>query len=162
MRWLAGFFQRRLITPLLAFLKQGVTPRKLALAVALGFGLGIFPVIGSTILLCTAFAFLLRLNLPAIQLINTFAYPLQLMLYIPFFHAGAFLFRNDPIPFSLDEIFAMLSADLWNTVASLWHANVQAMAAWLLLVTPVMFVIYLGLVPVFNRIVKEENIKFTS
>ena len=85
-RFTRDFFRRRLIQPLMNFLKQGITPTKLALAVSLGFALGIFPVIGSTIILCTVFGFALRLNIPAIQLINGFVYPLQLILYIPFFH----------------------------------------------------------------------------
>ncbi len=158
MRWLARFFRNRLITPLINFLKQGVTPHKLALAVALGFGLGIFPVIGSTILLCTIFSFTLRLNLPAIQLINTFVYPLQLIFYIPFFHAGAWIFRNDPIPFSIDEIFVMLSTDPLHTIASLWQANLQAIMAWLLIIPPLMIALYFILLPIFRRVIKDHEI----
>lgn len=155
-RFTKDFFKRRLIQPLLNFLKQGITPTKLALAVALGFAFGIFPVIGSTIVLCTVFGFALRLNIPAIQLINGFVYPLQLILYIPFFHIGAWLFQTEPIPFSLDEIFSMLANDAWGTIQSLWTANVRAMAAWMLFVTPLAFVLYYISRFVFEKTVSRK------
>ena len=49
-----SFWKRRVVTPLIAQLKQGVTPEKLALTVALGLVLGIFPILGATTLLCGA------------------------------------------------------------------------------------------------------------
>jgi uncharacterized protein (DUF2062 family) len=45
-------------------------PRKISLCIALGFALGVFPVLGMTTLLCAFSAFALRLNLPAIQVVN--------------------------------------------------------------------------------------------
>src|SRR5580698_6163140 len=44
---------RKLIQPFIDLLKQGVTPEKIALTVALGVSLGVTPVIGSTTMLCT-------------------------------------------------------------------------------------------------------------
>ena len=60
-----SFWKRRVVTPLIAQLKQGVTPEKLALTVALGLVLGIFPILGATTLLCGAAAIALRLKLGA-------------------------------------------------------------------------------------------------
>jgi uncharacterized protein (DUF2062 family) len=59
-----------LIRPLIDLLRQGISPKKLALTIALGFWLGVTPVLGSTTILCTLAAVALRLNLPAIQLVN--------------------------------------------------------------------------------------------
>ncbi len=146
-----AFFKRKLIQPLLSFLKQGITPAKLALAVTLGLALGTFPVLGSTILLCTVFGFALRLNIPAIQLINGFVYPLQLAFYIPFFHIGAWFFQTEPIPFSLDEIFIMLANNPWGAIQALWIANVRAMVAWLVLMTPVSIAVYFLLKFLFDK-----------
>ncbi len=158
-RFTQEFFRRRLIQPLLNFLKQGVTPEKLALAVALGFWLGTFPVLGATVLLCAVFGFALRLNIPAIQLVNGFVYPLQLLFYIPFFHVGAWIFQTDPIPFSLEDVFSMLATDFIGTVESLWMANVLAMAAWLVFITPLSTALYWVLKKGFSRIwmIKERS-----
>ena len=145
------FFQKSLVTPLLNLLKQGITPEKLALSVGLGVSLGIFPVIGSTTILCTTFGLMFKVNQVAIQLVNYFAYPLQLVLFIPFFQLGAFLFQTEPLPFSIEDIFSMLTTDTFGAIRVLWMANLRAIAAWMLIGPALCFVIYRILVPVFTR-----------
>jgi uncharacterized protein (DUF2062 family) len=148
---LKTFFQKSLILPLLNLLKQGITPEKLALSVGLGVSLGIFPVIGATTILCTAFGFLFRVNQVAIQLVNYFAYPLQLILFIPFFHLGAWLFQTEPLPFSVEQIFTMLATNTFATIEALWLANLRAVVAWLLVGPLLSFALYRILTPVFAR-----------
>ena len=65
---------RNVLVPIVDLLRQGITPEKIALSIALGAVLGIFPVLGSTTLLCAAAAFILRLNMPAIQVVNFLIY----------------------------------------------------------------------------------------
>ena len=77
-----AFLQRRLVDPLLALLRQGVSPRELALCLALGTTIGLIPVLGVSTLLCALAALMLRLNMPAIQLVNYLLSPLQLILII--------------------------------------------------------------------------------
>ena len=79
-------------------LKEGMSLRKIALCLALGTVLGIFPVLGATTLLCTIAALALRLNLPAIQFVNYMVYPLQLVLLAPFYGAGSWLFNQQNWP----------------------------------------------------------------
>jgi uncharacterized protein (DUF2062 family) len=146
-----NFLKKSLITPLLKLLQEGITPEKLALSVGLGVSLGIFPVIGSTTILCTAFGFIFRVNQVAIQLVNYFAYPLQLALFIPFFHLGAFIFQTEPLPFSVQEIFSMLATDTFATIRALWMANLRAIAAWILIGPALSYLIYRILIPVFTR-----------
>lgn len=69
----------------------GLPPETIALSVAVGLVLGVFPVFGCPTLLCAAAAFVLRLNLPALQLINQLSSPLQLALLIPLGRFGAFV-----------------------------------------------------------------------
>ena len=52
------------------WLSQGVSPRRLALTLALGLAIGCIPVFGISTLVCLAIAFAMRLNLPAIQAAN--------------------------------------------------------------------------------------------
>ncbi len=70
-----GFSSRRLVRPIFDLLRQGVTPEKIALSVALGVTLGVFPVLGSTTAVCALAAFAWQLNLPAIETVNYFIYP---------------------------------------------------------------------------------------
>jgi uncharacterized protein (DUF2062 family) len=70
------------------WLQKGISPRRLALTLALGFAIGCIPVVGIPTLLCAGLALALRLNQPAIQPANYVAMPLQLILIVPFVRMG--------------------------------------------------------------------------
>jgi uncharacterized protein (DUF2062 family) len=137
---------------LLAFLTMGITPERLAFSIALGIALGLVPALGTTTLLCTLAAFLFRLNLTAILLMNYFVYPLQLALLIPFIRAGEWLFGAKHLDLSLELIQNMLKADLWKTVFGLWAATMRAVTVWLLIAPLVVLLIYLLLTPFLRRL----------
>jgi uncharacterized protein (DUF2062 family) len=86
-----GFWRRRVLGLIVAQLSQGITPDRIALTLALGSVLAVFPILGATTFLCAAAALWLRLNQPVIQLVNWLCYPLQLVLLIPFYRAGEWL-----------------------------------------------------------------------
>src|SRR5258708_23509461 len=110
-----------------------MSPEKISLTIALGIILGVTPVLGSTTLLCTMAAIALRLNLPAIQLVNMAVYPVQLILLIPFFKMGAWMFRANASTISLRGVEALARAGVWNALQSLWVVTVHAFVAWLVL-----------------------------
>ena len=148
-----GFFYRRIIEPILNLLRQGITPEKIALSIAFGIALGVFPVIGATTLLCAGAAVVLRLNLPAIQLVNYFVYPLQIALLLPFIRFGEFLFRvRDPIPFSIVQILEMIRTSIPNAISTLWTSTMHAIAAWLLVGPLAVLLMYWALTPALRRL----------
>jgi len=147
-----AFLRRRILEPLKAQLTQGVSPGRLALALALGGALGVLPVLGVTTLVCAVVAAPLRLNQPAIQVANYVAYPLQLLLYLPFFQGGARLFGAPPVGFTLEQIRAELVADLLGTVARYATANLQAVAAWALLAPLPAGLLFLALRALLERL----------
>ncbi len=126
-------FQRRVLVPILDLLRQGITPEKVALSVACGVVLGAFPVIGATTILCALAAIALRLNLPAIQLVNYVAMPLQLALLLPLMRLGELLFRAPRLPFSLAQILEMIRANASHAIATLWVSTMYAIVSWLIL-----------------------------
>jgi uncharacterized protein (DUF2062 family) len=150
-----GFFHRRLVRPILDLLRQGVTPEKIALSLALGMALGVFPVLGSTTALCALAALVLRLNLPAIQIVNYFVYPLQIGLLIPFFRLGERLFRAAHLPLSVPQIYAMMHAGMGNTIRSLWTTTWHAIIVWCLLAPVFTAVAYAILVPALRRVLRK-------
>lgn len=157
-----GFFYRRLILPILNLLRQGITPEKIALSIACGIALGVFPVIGATTLLCAAAAIVLRLNLPAIQLVNYFVSPLQIALLLPFIRFGEFLFRvREPIPFSITQILEMIATSIPNAVGTLWTATMHAIAAWLLVGPFSVLVLYAVLTPALRRLAQLYSLSQT-
>jgi uncharacterized protein (DUF2062 family) len=137
-----GFFHRQVVAPIVVLLTQGITPEKIALSLAFGIVLGVFPVLGSTTVLCAVAALIFQLNLPALQLVNYLIYPMQLFLLVPFIRMGERVFRAPPVELSLTQILAMVRADLPHAISALWLAEVHAMSAWLLIGSPAIFLIY--------------------
>ena len=151
-----NFWHRRLIDPIAALLRQGVTPEKIALSVALGTVLGVFPVLGSTTALCALAALFLQLNLPAIQIVNYFVYPLQIALLIPFFRLGERLFGAPHLPLSVPQIYAMIHADMWGAIRLLWTTSWHAMIVWCLFAPVFAALSYVILVPALRRVLRRQ------
>jgi uncharacterized protein (DUF2062 family) len=157
-----SFFYRRFVRPVLDLLRQGTSPEKIALSIAFGLVLGVFPGIGWTTLLCTVAAVRFGLNLPAVQLVNYFAYPLQLVLLIPFIRAGEMLFRTEKLPLSLVQILNMIRSDMWHSIKVLWLVIVHAMTVWLLLAPPAIYLIYRLLSPVLRKVARAAGVTEAS
>jgi uncharacterized protein (DUF2062 family) len=128
-----AFVRRRVIEPIFDLLRQGVTPEKIALSLAFGLGLGIFPVLGVSTVLCTVIAIVLRLNLPAIQLVNYLASPVQLGLIIPFVRVGEHLLGLAPQPLSISEGFRLMAIGALHAVIVLWDAILHAALGWIVI-----------------------------
>ena len=145
--------RRRLVLPLLGQLRQGVTPEKLAWSLALGLGLGCFPALGVTTGLCFLAGVIFRLNQPALQLVNYLAYPLQLLLLIPFMQAGQRLFGLPPLPLTLPQLQAELASLGASAVIGRYAvASLRGVAVWALLAPPLMFALRLALRPMIARL----------
>jgi uncharacterized protein (DUF2062 family) len=151
-----GFFNRRLVRPILDLLRQGVTPEKMALSLALGGALGVFPAPGCTTLLCAIAAIVLRLNLPAIQIVNYFVYPIQIALLVPFFRLGEKLFRAAHLPVSVPQIYGLIHANTWAAIRLLWTTTLHAIVAWGLMAPAFVGLAYLILTPILRRVLHSE------
>jgi len=152
------FFNRRVLHPIVNLLRQGITPEKIALSIALGIALGVTPVLGSTSILCLLTAVMLRLNLPAIQLVNYFAYPLQFALLIPFIRIGEWLFAVEPIKISLAQILNLIRADVWSAISILWTTTMHALVAWLALGSLGALLIYMLLAPALRKLARSVQV----
>jgi uncharacterized protein (DUF2062 family) len=116
------------------WLRQGISPQRLALTLSLGFAIGCIPVVGIPTLVCSALALALQLNLPAIQAANYVAMPLQLLLIVPFVHLGGRLFA-----FGSGHAIAagtLLHAAPRDLLAQIGGMAGQAVLAWLLIAVP--------------------------
>lgn len=151
-----GFFYRKLVRPLLNLLRQGVTPEKLALSVALGAAFGVFPALGWTTALCAIIALVLKLNLPAIQIVNYFMYPAQIALLLPFFRPGEKLFRAQHLPISISQIYALIHTSVWGAIKLLWATTWHAIVVWVLLAPIFVALIYVVLTPLFRRALRRQ------
>ena len=136
------------------WLNQGVSPRRLALTLALGFAIGCIPLVGLPTLLCITLALSLRLNFPAIQTANYAAMPLQWALMVPFVRLGRWLIppHGGPAfdPRALLHVPALhIASHLATTIGGL---AAQALLAWLLVAIPAVALMTFALTHMFRRI----------
>ena len=151
-----NFLQRRVIKPLVKLLRQGITPEKLALSLALSAALAVIPAFGWSVWLCALAGVAFGLNLPAMQAMNYFLYPAQVALLLPFFRLGEKLFRAPHLPLSVSQIFSMVHANFWGAIKLLWSTTWHAMVVWALLAPFAVGLIYFVLLPIFRRTVKRN------
>jgi len=128
------------------WLSEGISPRRLALTLALGFAVGCIPVVGIPTVLCAGLAVALRLNLPAIQAANYAAMPLQLALIVPFVRMGRWIISARPAPGALVHLPALSIASRMSGLAG------QALLGWLLVAVPAVAVMTAALTLMLRRI----------
>ncbi len=134
------------------FLKEGMSIEKIALGVSLGMVLGIFPVLGSTTVLCAVAAILFRLNQPLIQLVNYAVYPLQLFLLAFFYGVGNWLFNDQNSFVSGTHVVEMLRVDMWGSLAALWDMTLFAVLLWILIGPVLAAILYAALLPAIRKL----------
>ena len=147
-----GWAFRRIALPVLALLRLGASPERLAWSLALGVVIGINPVLGSTTLVCLALAYLLRLNIAASQLANHLVYPLELILLLPFLRLGALVFRSGSLPLSPSELLRQARTRPMALSRELWAWEIHALLIWLLLAAVVAPIVALALTPILRRL----------
>ena len=140
------------------WLSQGISPRRLALTLALGFAVGCIPVVGIPTLLCAALALTLRLNFPAIQAANYAAMPLQLVLIVPFVRLGGWLVAARPAhaaaqpPMQPIVTHSLLHLPVLHAAAWAGGLAGQALLAWLLVAAPAVALMTPALTRMLRRI----------
>ncbi len=134
-------------------LRQGLTPEKLALSIALGIGLSCFPVFGTTTILCTLVALALRLNLPAIQVGNYLGLPLQLALFIPLMRLGERLLRAPRFPVSPQQFLALAKSSPDKTARILLAGQWHAIVGWIIVAPGIVALFHLALRPLMRLLV---------
>jgi uncharacterized protein (DUF2062 family) len=152
--------QRRLLDPFMSLLKAGLSPSSLALTVGLGIAFGLAPTFGITTIVSTAVALRLRLNVAAIQLVCHLLSPVQILLFLPFLRWGAtILGQGEKVAhLTFEQIKHMGSADGWGSVLHLlWRAELGALMLWALAAVPVVAALYVGLQPLFRKLVKRQE-----
>lgn len=143
--------RRKLEQKLAAWLRQGISPRRLALTLALGFTIGCVPVIGIPTVLCAALALVLGLNLPAIQAANYAAMPFQLALIAPFVRLGARFFSFNMRP-AVATATPAVHFSVLQILGDLGGIAGQALFGWLLVALPSALILTGALTLIFSRI----------
>lgn len=151
------FSHKSLAARLLHLLRQGLTPERLALSIALGIGLSCFPIFGTTTILCTIVAIVFRLNLPAIQVGNYLALPLQVALFFPFLRLGERLARAPKMPLSPEQLLALAKTSPDRTAHLLLTGQWHSIVGWLVVSPGIILLSYLIARPLVQLLVRRAN-----
>jgi uncharacterized protein (DUF2062 family) len=147
----AGFLRARLAR-VVAAMDQGHTPEKIALSVALGITLGLFPIFGTTTLLCVGAAVALRLNHPAIQITNQLMYLVQIPLIVVFIRMGESMLGVAPSPFSAASMLAELRAHPILVFERFGAAGLHGILGWAMVAPLVVVLTYAALLPIVRTV----------
>ena len=147
-----SWWRRRLVAPVVAQMMVGISADRIAWAISLGVVLGVFPIMGTTTLVCFVAGWLLRLNQPVLHVFSNLVYPLHLVLILVFIRLGERLFGAAPMSFSIPQLLGKFKDDPLqfgrDFGMSAWHGVV----AWLLIAPAAAYLIKLALMPILRQL----------
>ena len=141
----------KIIHSLSRLLRQGLSPVKLSLVIALGITLSIFPVLGTTTLICTFISLLFNLNLPAMQLANYAAFPLQVILFFPFLKLGETVSKVSLDPLSKVQLISAFDEGFFYAIEKLSYYLMVACLGWALAIIPIFCILYFFLCTILKK-----------
>jgi uncharacterized protein (DUF2062 family) len=147
---LKKYFSKKISTPLLSHLKSGMSVEKVSLTLALGICIGIIPVLGVSTILLTIIALVLRLNIPAIQLVNYGIAVVKYALFVPFLKLGQIIFFRGESHIQFKNILSQYHEDFFGTFKTLWHLNLGGFIVWAIIAVPLGILIYHKSQPFFK------------
>ena len=139
-------------------LKQGTSPEKLSWSVSLGVTLGIFPIMGSTSIVCLVIGHLFKLNQPVVHLFKTMTYPLQLSLILVFIHLGQKLNRVPETPFSITEMLSQFKDSPLQFAKDFGMAALYGIEAWALCAIILIPAVYFISLPPLRKMITTYKI----
>lgn len=147
-----GRWPRWLVAPILSQLSQGTSPDKLAWSVAAGMVIGIFPIMGTTTLLCFVVGCFSGLSQPVTHVSRAVVYPLHLLLILPLIRLGERLYGVPLLRLSIAEMVASFRNDPWQFARDFGMAAWHGVSAWLLLAPGLALLIKWGSTPLLAKL----------
>ena len=147
-----SLWRRWVVNPVIAQLTQGITPGKIAQAIAFGVTIGVFPLLGTTTLLSLAIGIPMKLNQPVLQVFRELSYPLQLATVLLFMRASESLFGAEHVPLSIPVLMERFFADPGQFLADFGMIGLYAVVVWLLIAPLLLGIIYFISRPIIEHL----------
>lgn len=117
---------------------RDLSAENVAMLLAVGLVLGIFPMWGCPTILCLLASLALRVNFPALQIINQLCWPLQIAMLLPLARLGS-------------RIVGPSSGFATSFLGRLGAGALQAVVGWSCVCIPLGFLLYIALVYLLRR-----------
>jgi uncharacterized protein (DUF2062 family) len=134
---------RALKSKTVALFKQGLSPKELTQSILVSALISIIPIVGVTTVLLTILSLKRKLNLPIMIAISYLAWPLQILMIIPFINIGEFIFSIPQSNHSAQEIIASFQESFFGTLSQLSFELLCGFGGWLLTAVPFFTLVYL-------------------
>jgi len=149
-----SLWRRWVLQPIINQLTQGTSPRQIALALAYGLAIGIFPIIGSTTLVALAIGIPLKLNQPILQVFKSLMGPLQWALILGFYRLGEKLFSAPPVPLSIPTMTEKFMAAPIPFFQEYGMTALYGITVWCLVAPFIVFLTYFLICPLIETMAK--------
>jgi uncharacterized protein (DUF2062 family) len=153
------YWQRNVIDPIAAQLTQGITVEKIALTIAVGSALALFPIFGTTTLLCLLAGIVLKLNQAIIQLVNMLCATIHFPLIVCLFRLGHLMFGVPYTHIGLGMVHHMLDT-FWEDPTKFFERfgvdAIHAIAAWAILAPIWVLLVYVLSLPVVREVLRRR------
>ncbi len=149
------WWRRWIVAPVKVQLTQGMSVEKVSWTISLGIVLGVFPIMGTTSLICLFAGWLIRLNQPLLHVFSSIVYPLHLALILVFIRLGETLYGVPLTAFSIPELLGKFKADPLQFARDFGLAAWHGISAWLLIAPVGAVLIKWAVAPVVGRMAKS-------
>ena len=150
-----------MIDPIALLMTQGITPEKIALTLAVGSALALFPIIGTTTLLCLLAGVLLRLNQPIIQLVNMMCATIHFPVIVGLFRMGHWMYGVPNARLGTGMIHRMLDT-FWEDPGRFFERfgvdALHAVVAWAVVAPVWIVIVYVFSLPVLREVLRRRII----
>jgi uncharacterized protein (DUF2062 family) len=151
------WLRRQVRDPLLAELRQGATPEAVSAAVTVSLAIAINPFIGTTTLGCVVAGRAFRLNHVVMQIINHAAFPLQILLIVPFVRLGETIVGARHYSLKPSAIIEEFNRSIPDFLEKFWLTGLHGLIGWALTVPLACWLLHLILRRLFRRFVPSPS-----
>jgi len=151
----SDWLRRRVRDPLVAELRQGATPEAVSAAVVVSFAIAIVPFIGLTTLLCLVAGRLFRLNHVVMQIVNHTAFPLQVLLIVPFVRLGETLSGSRHFVLTPEAIIDEFNRSIPDFLEKFWLTGLHGLIGWAVTVPLACWLLHFFLRAAFRKVIPQ-------
>ena len=153
----SDWLRRKVRDPLVAELRQGATPEAVSAAVTVSLALAIVPFIGLTTLLCLIAGRLFRLNHVVMQVVNHTAFPLQILLIVPFVRLGETMTGARHFALTPTAIVDEFNRSIPDFLEKFWLTGLHGLLGWAITVPLACWLLHLILRRTFHRLLPKPT-----
>lgn len=145
------WWRRWIVLPVMKQLTAGISPDKLSWTISAAVVFGIFPIMGTTTVLCLLVGWCFKLNQPVLHVFKSLVYPLHLGLILVFIRMGQKLHGVPLLALSIPQMLTRFRADPMQFARDFGLAAWHGITAWMIVAPLLALLIKLLVTPLLRK-----------